>query len=47
MSDYRVDLWLNLPGQEDMAAFFQGVRARDAKFANLDEHYRKGILRIA
>ena len=47
MSNYRVDLWLNLPGGEDMAAYFQGMRARDAKFADLDEHHRKGILRIA
>ena len=47
MSNYRVDLWLNLSGGEDMAAYFQGMRARDAKFADLDEHHRKGILRIA
>ena len=47
MSDYRVDLWPNLPGREDMAAFFQGMRARDARFAGLDEHHRKGILRVA
>lgn len=47
MSEYRVDLWPNLPGGEDMAAFFQGMRARDAKFADLNEHHRKGILRIA
>ena len=47
MSEYRVDLWPNLPGGEDMAAFFQGMRARDAKSADLDEHHRKGILRIA
>ena len=38
---------LNLPGQEDMAAFFQGLRALDAKVAGLDERHRKGILRIA
>ena len=47
MSKYRVDLALNLPGQEDMAAFFQGLRALDAKVAGLDERHRKGILRIA
>ena len=47
MSKYRVDLWLDLLGGEDMAAFFQGMRARDAMSADLDERHRKGILRVA
>ena len=29
MSNYRVDLWPNLLGGEDMVAYFQGMRARD------------------
>ena len=47
MDDYRVDVWPNLPNQDDMAAFFQRLRAQDARFAGLDEHHRKGILRVA
>ena len=47
MADYRVDLWPNLPNQDDMAAFFQHLRAQDARFAGLDENHRKGILRVA
>ena len=47
MMDYRVDFWLNMLGGQDMIVFFQGLKAQTARFADLREDHRKGILRIA
>ena len=47
MVRYRVDFWLNVLGGQDMIVFFQGLKARTARFADLREDHRKGILRIA
>ena len=48
MARYRVDLWLNtLSDEDDMIVYFQGLRAQTARFADLRENHRKGILRIA
>ena len=47
MERYRVDFWLNVPGREDMVGFFQGLKEQTARFKDLDEDHRKGIVRIA
>ena len=46
-SAYRVDFWVNLPGDEDFSLFFQRIKAKAAKFIGLDPSHRKGILRIS
>ena len=44
---YDVDFWVNLPGQNNFADFFQYVGVKSAKFKGLAHTDRKGILRIA
>lgn len=43
---YDVDFWVNLPGQNNLADFFQYVGIKSAKFKGLAHTDRKGILRI-
>lgn len=44
---YDVDFWVNLPGPNNFANFFQYVGVKSAKFKGLAHTDRKGILRIA
>lgn len=44
--EYRVHFWVNLPGGNDFAAFFQYVGVKTAKLKGLDPFHQKGILRL-
>ena len=44
--DFGVDSLINLPGRQAFSLFFQGMRAKTAKFLGLDPSHRKGILSI-
>ena len=44
---YGVHFWVNLPGQNDFAAFFQYVGVKTARVKGLHPRQTKGILRIA
>ena len=46
MADFDVDFLINLPGRQDFSLFFQGMRAKTARFLGLDPSHRKGVLRI-
>ena len=41
-----VHFWVNLPGRNDFAAFFQYAGHKTAKFKGLDHKHPKGLLRI-
>lgn len=45
-SQYNVDFWPNLPGENDFCAFFQYVGVKTAKYKGLGSRERKGILRL-
>lgn len=47
MEVYRVHFWINLPGMNDFAAFFQYVGVKTASAKGLNPQHLKGILRIA
>jgi hypothetical protein len=47
MDDYRVHFWINLPGSNDFASFFQYVGLKTASAKGLNPLHLKGILRIA
>ena len=47
MDDYRVHFWINLPGGNDFASFFQYVGLKTASAKGLNPLHLKGILRIA
>lgn len=47
MDHYRVHFWVNFPGANDFAQFFQYVGVKTAKFKGLLPNDLKGILRIA
>lgn len=47
MALYRVHFWVNLPGANDFAAFFQYVGVKTAKFKGLNPTHLKGILGLA
>lgn len=44
--EYGVDFWVNLPGGNNFATFFQYAGHKTAKFKGLDHKQAKGILRI-
>ena len=44
--EYGVDFWVNLPGGNNFATFFQYAGHKTAKFKGLDHKHPKGILRI-
>lgn len=46
LAQYRVDFWVNLPGNNDFTLFFQYVGIKTARFKGLDPHHHKGILRV-
>lgn len=46
MALYRVHFWVNLPGNNDFAAFFQYVGVKTARVKGLDPRHLKGILRV-
>ena len=46
MERYDVDLWPNVPGRQDMIAYFQGLKAQTARFLGLREDHRKGLVRV-
>lgn len=47
MEDYRVHFWINLPGANDFAAFFQYVGVKTASAKGLNPLHLKGILKVA
>lgn len=47
MQDYRVHFWINLPGLNDFAAFFQYVGVKTASAKGLNPLHLKGILKLA
>jgi hypothetical protein len=47
MEDYRVHFWINPPGQNDFAAFFQYVGVKTARAKGLNPQHLKGILKVA
>jgi hypothetical protein len=47
MQDYRVHFWINLPGHNDFAAFFQYVGVKTASAKGLNPLHLKGILKLA
>jgi hypothetical protein len=47
MEVYRVHFWINLPGANDFAAFFQYVGVKTANARGLKPLHLKGILRVA
>ena len=47
MTDYRVHFWINLPGDSDLASFFQYVGVKTARAKGLNPKHLKGILRVA
>ena len=44
---YRVHFWINLPGLNDFAAFFQYVGVKTARNKGLNPRHLKGILKVA
>lgn len=44
---YGVHFWINLPGENDFAAFFQYVGIKTARAKGIHPRQTKGILRIA
>jgi hypothetical protein len=46
MNDFRVHFWVNLPGNNDFAAYFQYVGVKTAKMKGLMPKDLKGILRV-
>jgi hypothetical protein len=46
MRDYQVHFWVNLPGLNDFAAFFQYVGAKTASAKGLNPLHHKGILKL-
>lgn len=47
MEAYRVHFWINLPGANDLAAFFQYVGVKTASAKGLNPLHLKGILKVA
>lgn len=47
MDDYRVHFWINFPGTNDFAAFFQYVGVKTASAKGLNPLDLKGILKVA
>jgi hypothetical protein len=47
MDDYRVHFWINFPGTNDFAAFFQYVGVKTASAKGLNPLHLKGILKVA
>lgn len=47
MEMYRVHFWINLPGLNDFAAFFQYVGVKTASAKGLNPLHLKGILKVA
>jgi len=45
--DYRVHFWINFPGSNDFAAFFQYVGVKTASVKGLKPLHLKGILKVA
>jgi hypothetical protein len=44
---YRVHFWINFPGDNDFAAFFQYVGVKTASAKGLNPLHLKGILKVA
>ncbi|MBK9027027.1 MAG: hypothetical protein IPN98_03870 [Propionivibrio sp.] len=47
MQTYRVHFWINFPGSNDFAAFFQYVGVKTASAKGLNPLHLKGILKVA
>ena len=47
MEVYRVHFWINFPGDNDFAAFFQYVGLKTANAKGLNPLHLKGILKVA
>ena len=47
MEVYRVHFWINFPGANDFAAFFQYVGVKTASSKGLNPLHLKGILKVA
>ncbi len=47
MEVYRVHFWINFPGENDFAAFFQYVGVKTASAKGLNPLHLKGILKVA
>lgn len=47
MEMYRVHFWINFPGANDFAAFFQYVGVKTASAKGLSPLHLKGILKVA
>lgn len=47
MDVYRVHFWINFPGDNDFAAFFQYVGVKTASAKGLNPLHLKGILKVA
>lgn len=47
MDQYRVHFWINFPGANDFAAFFQYVGVKTASAKGLNPLHLKGILKVA
>jgi hypothetical protein len=47
MDDYRVHFWVNFPGANDFAAFFQYIGVKTASAKGLSPFHLKGILKVA
>lgn len=47
MDTYRVHFWINIPGTNDFAAFFQYVGVKTASAKGLAPLHLKGILKVA
>ena len=47
MDEYRVHFWINLPGANDFAAFFQYVGVKTASAKGLHPLHLKGILKVS
>jgi hypothetical protein len=47
MDVYRVHFWINFPGANDFAAYFQYVGVKTASAKGLNPLHLKGILKVA